>query len=295
MAAVSCSPQIRVDVNCPATREENTALGSLRFRVAAAKAWGFPESRACFSAPQSSRESVSSSSLGRRSECTAHRADDIASCPHPAVQAKAERLDELSSRIYKTEHDINTDLRQQSSAVARTRASTFSLNPRRLPLRIVKESPKQARVRASSLICGPLAVQQTLAEQQVCIERRMVELRQQNRQRLQRRQQEAKKRHLQHLMEQREALLARRQRIKLASLWKERGMAAAAKFPAWAREESIQQHLPSEMSQEIRAGSHTAEELLAALVLSESISLQQEKRTCGETNGKGQCTWQQLR
>lgn len=101
----------------------------------------------------------------------------------------------------------------------------------------------------------------------MCIERRMMELRQQNRRRLQRRQQEAKEQQLQRVREQHAALLARRQRLKLASLWKERGMAAAAR-PSLQRTRA-------DTPQQAAEDSRSAEELLAALVISESISLQQ--------------------
>ncbi|CDJ54068.1 hypothetical protein EBH_0076440 [Eimeria brunetti] len=144
-----------------------------------------------------------------------------------------------------------------------------------LPLQGVNSATNRNHAK-TSLVCGPLSVQQTLTERQLDIEKRMLEVRQQNRRRLYRRQQEAKEQQLQRMREHRAALLARREKIKLASLWKERGMAAAARTAAICKERGKLERLPSEPSQPTENDNRSADELLAALVISESISLQTE-------------------
>ncbi|CDI75882.1 hypothetical protein, conserved [Eimeria praecox] len=134
----------------------------------------------------------------------------------------------------------------------------------------------------ASLVCGPLSVQQTLTERQLDIDKRMLELRQQNRRRLHRRQQEAREQQLERMKEHRAALLARRERIRLASLWKERGMAAAARPSTLLKGNRTVERLPSDASQPTENESRSADELLAALVISESISLQSELGSCGD-------------
>ncbi|CDJ35624.1 LOW QUALITY PROTEIN: uncharacterized protein EMH_0027730 [Eimeria mitis] len=143
-------------------------------------------------------------------------------------------------------------------------------------------SPTNRNGTKTSLVCGPLSVQQTLTERQLDIDKRMQEVRQQNRRRLHRRQQEAKEQQLQRIKEQREALLARRERIKLASLWKERGMAAAARPSTVSKGQKKIERLPSDASHPTEDDSRSADDLLAALVISESISLQTELGSTGE-------------
>lgn len=133
-----------------------------------------------------------------------------------------------------------------------------------------------------SLVCGPVSVQQTLTERQLDIEKRMLEVRQQNRRRLLRRQQEAKEQQMQRMKEHRAALLARKERIKLASLWKERGMAAAARPSTTLKARRTTEELPSDNSQLTENPSRGADELLAALVMSESISLQTDLGSAGD-------------
>lgn len=139
----------------------------------------------------------------------------------------------------------------------------------------------------ASLLCGPLAVQKTLTERQRDIERRMIEVRQQNKRRLHRRQQEVKEQQLQRLREQRAALLARKERIRLASLWKERGMAAAARPPIIAKRGYAVDRLASQGSDSTGTDSRSANMLLAALVMSESISLQRETGASEAGNSAG--------
>ena len=139
-----------------------------------------------------------------------------------------------------------------------------------------------------ALVCGPLSVQQTLTERQLDIEKRMVEVRQQNRRRLHRRQQEAKEQQLQRMREHRAALLARRERIKLASVWKERGMAAAAKPSTIFKGRGKMERLPSDASQATENDTRSTDELLAALVISESISLNTEIGTSEDGINTGQ-------
>lgn len=139
----------------------------------------------------------------------------------------------------------------------------------------------------ASLLCGPLAVQKTLTERQRDIERRMIEVRQQNKRRLLRRQQEVREQQLQRLREHRAALLARKERIRLASLWKERGMAAAARPPTIARRGRAVDRLASQGSDSTGTDSRSANMLLAALVMSESISLQRQTGTSEAGNSAG--------
>ncbi|KAL8274939.1 hypothetical protein Esti_001139 [Eimeria stiedai] len=159
-----------------------------------------------------------------------------------------------------------------SPAACCTAASTSYKGKSQLPYESHPAGFSQASMKVS-LVCGPLAVQETLSERQLCIEKRMMELRQQNRRRLQRRQQEAKLQQQQRLREQQAALLARRHRLKLASLWKERGMAAAVRSTSLLKKSNPPRQ--SQPAASIQKDSSNAEELLTALVLSESIDLQQ--------------------
>ncbi|KAL8443213.1 hypothetical protein Emag_006041 [Eimeria magna] len=173
--------------------------------------------------------------------------------------------------------------KMRPSASFSTAANTSSKKNLQSPCKRHQAGSAQASSKAS-LVWGPLAVQETLSERQLSIEKRMMELRQQNRKRLQRRQQEAKLQQQQRLKEQQAVLLARRHRLKLASLWKERGMAAAARSSSLSKESIPQRQ--SHAAASVQNGTTNAEELLTALVISESIDLQH----VDAGSDSGQCT-----
>ncbi|KAL8435230.1 hypothetical protein ACSSS7_002619 [Eimeria intestinalis] len=195
--------------------------------------------------------------------------DDEAKAESPIANQKSSKKNE-SSKVH-------------PEATSCTRANSSSEKGSQLLCERHPPGSAQARMKAS-LVCGPLAVQETLSERQLCIEKRMMELRQQNRRRLQRRQQEAKMQQQQRLKEQQAVLLARRHRLKIASLWKERGMAAAARSSSLLRESNPDSQ--SQAATSMQKVSRNAEELLTALVISESVDLQHVEAG----SDKGQCT-----
>ncbi|KAL8451762.1 hypothetical protein Emed_001778 [Eimeria media] len=209
---------------------------------------------------------------------TSEEASAHSTLPKAANVAHAEPFRECQESSEKTARS-----KMHPSAPSCTAANTVSKKNSKSPCENHQAGSTQAFTRAS-LVWGPLAVQETLSERQLCIEKRMMELRQQNRRRLQRRQQEAKLQQQERLKEQQAILLARRHRLKLASLWKERGMAAAARSPSFSKESNPQRQAHAAAS--VQNGSRNAEELLTALVISESIDLQQ----VDSGSDSGQCT-----
>ncbi|KAL8424736.1 hypothetical protein Efla_001325 [Eimeria flavescens] len=224
---------------------------------------------------ESSNRSSSRGALGTETHEKAVRLKKIANSDKPpSVPNRGNEIDKDFKEANLTDVTGALGLKVPAAAASSRKALTASVQSSELPTKHPPASPKRTATKAS-LVCGPLAVQETLTERQLHIERRMMELRKQNRRRLHRRQQEAKQQQQQHAKEQHAALLARRQRLKLASLWKERGMAAAAKPPGVPQGKKSSAILNSSDPKDRDGVGSSAEELLAALVISESIDIQQ--------------------
>lgn len=240
-----------------------------------------------FPSSQWSRSSSSTSSSGRCSS-TSSPVTDKHVAPQNAASDASTKLPRSSRALHKPEDWKRqwppatpsafpvkaTGVEAAPAGPSYTTTGAVRMGAPQVPLRDTGAGSERAYGTAS-LVCGPLAVQKTLTERQLCIQKRMMELRQQNRRRMQRRQLEAKEQQQQRAKEQHAALLARRQKLKLASLWKERGMAAAARHPTLSGKDAAIRHANTEIHEQASGDSRSAEELLAALVISESISLQQ--------------------